>query len=63
MGHYANRFPEKEESAADNVVVEIIESKDGEAGGDFTFNMMGEENPGQSEEYELEMINRRWCYN
>ena len=39
--HYANKCPEKEEAAADIKATSIIEGKDGEAGGDITFAIMG----------------------
>ena len=41
MGHYSNECLEKEESTTDNVVAAVIEVKDGESGGDFTFAMVG----------------------
>ena len=45
MVHYANKFPEKEEAAADNIEAAIINSEDGGSGGNFTFAMIGEEKP------------------
>ena len=45
MVHYANKFPEKEEAAADNIEAAIINSEYGGSGGNFTFAMIGEEKP------------------
>ena len=41
IGHYAKKCPEKEEADTDNIAAALIESKYGEVGSNFTFDIMG----------------------
>ena len=51
MRHNTNNFPEREQNTSDNVVAMVIDFEDGEVGGYFTFEMLGERNPNSYETY------------